>query len=76
MNLRIREVMVLDDTHPIFLTEEDVLDFNVAASCIDKELDRDEILTFLVKNIHIYYRGKMFGFNDTEVREEICGELK
>lgn len=79
MKVRFQETLILDGKHALFVTEDDVQEFNHAASASDKELgefDKQEILTFLADNIHIYYRGKMWGFNDTEAREEICKELE
>ncbi len=80
MNIKIREVLVLDGQHAIFLTDEDVKEFNNAASCRNDgkhvPMSIDDVLMFLVHNIDIYYEGKKWGFNDTCVREDLCAVLE
>ena len=75
----INRVRVVNDEHAILMTEDDYEQFKHAISCIDEnppEWDNDEILDFLTTEINIYYLGKMWGFNDTEVREEICETIE
>lgn len=68
-------IMTEDDC--FYMTEENFGDFNDAASCVlEEEMLQLEILAFLVNNPRLYHQGKMWGFNDTEVRGDICKKLR
>lgn len=80
MKVRYKEAIIINDEHAIFLTDDDVKEFNYAASCRSdgkyEEMTKSDIIAIIAYNLNIYYRGKMLGFNDTEVREEICEILE
>lgn len=71
MKVSMRECIVFDDKHAILVTDDEVDTFNVATEEFVEPLMKHEVIEFFKKHMDIYYRGKMWGFSDTEVRDEI-----
>jgi len=68
---------VIVGDHCIYMTDEDFEEFNDAAChVLEEEMLQAEVLAFLSRNTGLYYQGKLWGFNDTEVRSDLCEKLE
>lgn len=67
-----KTVIVADGTDAIYLSDADMKEINIVLSIVSKEWDVYQAMSFFVEHPDLYYDGKKWGFNDTEVRDSIC----
>jgi hypothetical protein len=61
----------------ILMSESDIWEFHCATDEVtDTPMSKEQIVDFMEVNSSIYYQGKEWGFNDTEVREWICDKIR